>query len=74
MASLRLDGAATQWYFQLERNFGIISWLHFVEHANLQFETPIRSNALVKSRTCSARALSRSTSVNSLLSCVTTTI
>jgi hypothetical protein len=28
----------------------------------------------VKSRTCSARALSRSTSVSSLLSCVTTTI
>jgi hypothetical protein len=74
MASLHLDGAAAQWYFQLECNCGIISWLHFAEHAKLQFGTPIRSNALVKSRTCSARALSRSTSVNSLLSWVTTTI
>jgi hypothetical protein len=48
MASLHLDGAAAQWYFQLERNFGIISWTHFAEHVNLQFGTLLRSNALVK--------------------------
>ena len=46
MASLHLDGTAAQWYYQLERDLGIITWPRFVEFTNMRFGPPIRSNAL----------------------------
>jgi hypothetical protein len=46
MASLHLDGAAVQWFFQLERDLSVVSWPHFADYANLRFGPPIRSNTL----------------------------
>jgi hypothetical protein len=48
MASLHLDGVATQWFFQLERDLGVISWPRFADYTNLRFGPPIRSNTLGK--------------------------
>ena len=45
-ASLHLDGVASEWYFQLERDFGMISWTRFAEYLNLRFGPPIPSNSL----------------------------
>jgi len=45
-ASLHLDGAAAEWYFQLECDVGVPSWARFVEYINLRFGPPIRSNSL----------------------------
>lgn len=44
-ASVHLDGAAAEWYFQLERDHGL-SWARFGEYLNLRFGPPIRSNSL----------------------------
>jgi hypothetical protein len=46
MASLHLDGVAVQWFFQLERDLGVISSLRFAEYVSLRFGPPIRSNTL----------------------------
>ncbi|XP_022680786.1 uncharacterized protein LOC111256682 [Setaria italica] len=46
MDSLHLQGTAAQWYFQMEREFGILSWARFAEFVNMRFGPPIRSNAL----------------------------
>ena len=46
LASLNLEGTANQWYYQMERDFGIVSWPRFVEFVNMRFGPPIRSNAL----------------------------
>ncbi|CAN6181094.1 unnamed protein product [Urochloa humidicola] len=46
MASLNLKGVAAQWYYQMECDFGIVSWPRFVEFVTLRFGPPIRSNAL----------------------------
>ena len=45
-ASLHLDGVAAEWYFQLERDSGMISWTRFAEYLNLRFGPPIHSNSL----------------------------
>ena len=44
-ASLHLDGVASEWYFPLERDYGMISWARFAEYLNLRFGPPIRSNS-----------------------------
>jgi hypothetical protein len=46
MASLHLDGTTVEWYYQMERDFGMVSWPRFVDFANLRFGPPIRSNSL----------------------------
>jgi len=46
LASLHLDGVAAEWYYQLEREAGIVSWPRFADYVNLRFGPPIRSNAL----------------------------
>ena len=44
--SLHLDGVVSEWYFKLERDYGMISWARFAEYLNLRFGPPIRSNSL----------------------------
>jgi hypothetical protein len=46
MASLYLNGTATEWYYQMERDFGLVPWPWFVEFVNLRFGPPIRSNSV----------------------------
>lgn len=46
MASLHLDGAAADWYYQMDRDFCLISWPRFVDFVNLRFGPPIPSNSL----------------------------
>ncbi|CAN6226836.1 unnamed protein product [Urochloa humidicola] len=46
MASLKLDGMAVKWYYQMESEFGIVSWARFVDFVTMRFGPPIRSNAL----------------------------
>ncbi|KAL6640841.1 hypothetical protein ACP70R_021964 [Stipagrostis hirtigluma subsp. patula] len=48
LAALHLEGAAAEWYYALERDFGIVSWARFVEYINLRFSPPIRANALAE--------------------------
>jgi hypothetical protein len=46
MASLHMDGIAAEWYYALEREYGLLSWARFTEFVNLRFGPPIRSNPL----------------------------
>jgi len=45
-ASFYLDGAASQWYYHLEKNQGVPSWTQFVDGINRRFGPPLRSNPL----------------------------
>jgi hypothetical protein len=46
MASLHMDGAAAEWYYALEREYGMVPWNRFTEFVNLRFGPPLRSNPL----------------------------
>jgi hypothetical protein len=46
MASLHMDVIAAEWYYTLEREYGLLSWARFTEFVNLHFSPPIRSNLL----------------------------
>jgi hypothetical protein len=46
LASLHLDGAAAEWYYSLEREYGMLLWTLFAEFVNLRFGPPIRFNPL----------------------------
>jgi hypothetical protein len=46
MASLHMDGAAAEWYYALEREYGMVPWNRFTEFVNLRFGPPLRSNLL----------------------------
>jgi hypothetical protein len=46
MASLHMDGAAAEWYYDLEREYGMVPWNHFTEFVNLRFGSPLLSNPL----------------------------
>jgi hypothetical protein len=46
MASLHMDGIAAEWYYALEREYGLMSWARFAEFVNLHFGPPLRSNPL----------------------------
>ena len=54
MASLQLDGTAAEWYYQMEHDFGMVSWPRFVEFVNLRFGPPIRTNSVgeIKALVC----------------------
>lgn len=56
MVSLHLDGTATEWYYQMECNFGMVYWLHFFEFVNLRFGPPIRTNSIgeIKALICTS--------------------
>jgi hypothetical protein len=45
-AAFYLKGAASQWYFRLEKNQGELSWPDFVDGVNKRFNPPTRSNPL----------------------------
>ena len=46
LASYHLVGTAQQWYYQLERDEGMLSWVCFEDFVNMRFGPPIRSNSL----------------------------
>jgi hypothetical protein len=46
MASLHMDGTAAEWYYTLEREYGLMPWNRFAEFVNLHFGPPIQSNPL----------------------------
>lgn len=46
LASLHMDGAATEWYYALEHDYGMLPWTRLTELANLWFGPSIRSNPL----------------------------
>jgi hypothetical protein len=48
MASLYLDGTTAEWYYQMERDFGMVSWPHFVDFVNLRFGPPICTNSIAE--------------------------
>jgi hypothetical protein len=64
MASLHLDGTAAEWYYQMERDFGMVSWPHFVNFINLRFGPPICSNSIGE-----IRALFRTSTVEEYSRC-----
>jgi hypothetical protein len=41
-----MDGAAVEWYYALEREYGMVPWNRFTEFVNLRFGPPLRSNPL----------------------------
>jgi hypothetical protein len=41
-----VDGVAADWYNQMERDFGLVPWLCFVEFVNLLFGPPIFAKSL----------------------------
>jgi hypothetical protein len=48
IASLYLEGVATDWYYALERDHAIPSWARFVEFVNMTFGPPLRTNSLAE--------------------------
>jgi hypothetical protein len=40
MASLHLDGVATEWYYALERDVGLLPWTRFYDFINTCFGPP----------------------------------
>jgi hypothetical protein len=41
MASLHLDGVAAEWYYALERDLGVLTWMCFSEFINMRFAPPL---------------------------------
>jgi len=74
MASLHLDDTVVEWYYQMERDFGMVPWSRFVDFINLRFGCPSAPTPSSRSRPCFARGWWRSTQgATSLCSCVATT-
>jgi hypothetical protein len=48
LASLHLEGVAAEWYYALERDHGILSWVRFVDYIHMRFGAPIQSNGLAE--------------------------
>ena len=46
LASYHLTGVAQQWFYQLERDEGVLAWPRFADFVNMRFGPPIRSNPL----------------------------
>jgi hypothetical protein len=46
LSSLHLDDVTVEWYYSLEKEYGLAPWLRFAEFINLRFGPPIRSNPL----------------------------
>lgn len=73
MASLYVNGTAADWYYQMERDFGLVPWPRFVDFVNLHFGPPIRTNLMAEIkalvRTDTVEAYSRH--FQALLACCT---
>jgi hypothetical protein len=48
IASLHLEGVAAEWYYALERDYGIISWVRFADFVHMRFGPPLRMNGQVE--------------------------
>ena len=48
MASLHLDGVASEWFYALDRDNAGLTWPGFVDFLNLGFGPPIRANPLAE--------------------------
>jgi hypothetical protein len=46
LASLHLVDVTAEWYYSLEKEYGLLPWSRFAELINLCFGPPIRSNPL----------------------------
>lgn len=46
LASYHLTGVARQWFYQLERDEGVLTWPRFADFLNMRFGPPICSNPL----------------------------
>jgi hypothetical protein len=65
IASLHLEGVATVWYYALEWDYGIISWVHFIDFMHMRFGPPPRRMDWLSLKILIARVQSRSISDNS---------
>jgi hypothetical protein len=48
IASLHLEGVAAEWYYALEGDYGIISWVRFADFMHMGFGLPLQTNGLVE--------------------------
>jgi hypothetical protein len=48
LASLHMDGVAAEWYYALERDYGMLPRAWFIDFIKLWLGPPIRSNPLGK--------------------------
>jgi hypothetical protein len=48
IASLHLEGVAAEWYYALEGDYGIISWVCFADFMHMRFGPPLKTNGLAK--------------------------
>ena len=46
LASLHMKGIAALWYYQMEKEFGVVFWPRFSDFVNMRFGPPIRFNSL----------------------------
>jgi hypothetical protein len=46
LPSLHLDDVVAEWYYSLEKEYGLLRWSRFAEFINLHFGLPIHSNPL----------------------------
>jgi hypothetical protein len=64
MASLHMDGIAAEWYYVLEREYGLLSWARFTEFVNLHFALPYDRTRWENSRNYTAPAQLKNTSAS----------
>jgi hypothetical protein len=48
IASLHLEGVATEWYYTLEKDYGILCWPRFSDFVNMWFRPSLRTNGLAE--------------------------
>jgi hypothetical protein len=48
IASLHLEGVAAEWYYALEGDYSIISWVRFADFMHMRFCLPLQTNGLVE--------------------------
>jgi hypothetical protein len=48
IASLHLEGVATEWYYTLERDYGILCWPRFSDFVNMRFRPSLCTNGLAE--------------------------
>ena len=48
MAMMHLEGIAAEWYYALERDYGILTWPRFANFVNMRFGPPLRTNGLAE--------------------------
>jgi hypothetical protein len=48
IASLHIEGVAAEWYYALEWDYDIISWVRFADFVHMRFGPPLRTNGLAE--------------------------